>query len=126
LPRGFTEPRLWLKLKPLARQKRHAPTPEEDRLWQSLRDRQLAGVKFRRQYSIERFIVDFASVKHRLVIEIDGPIHEYTEEEDAIRQELIEAMGFRVLRFTNDEVDRSLPDVLKRIAQEIHCPDSRK
>ncbi len=82
---------------------RHVPTPAEDMLWQQLRNRHLHGAKFRRQYAIERF-VDFACLEYRLVIEVDGSIHEQQQEIDAIRQEFLEALGFRVLRFTIAEV----------------------
>jgi hypothetical protein len=72
-----TTPHLWEKLKPVARQMRQEPTQAEDLLWQSLRNHQLLGFKFRRQHSIERFIVDFYCAEAKLVIEIDGPIHDY-------------------------------------------------
>jgi very-short-patch-repair endonuclease len=101
---------------------RHTPTEAEDKLWQHLRNRQLTGLKFRRQHSIERFIVDFYCAEAKLIIEIDGPVHEYSEEEDVIRQEFLESRGFRVLRFTNEHVFNSLDDVLKQVA--AHC--SRK
>ncbi|MEL6308715.1 MAG: DUF559 domain-containing protein [Chloroflexota bacterium] len=80
---------LWAKLKPLAKQMRHAPTPAEDVLWQGLR-RNALGIKFRRQHAIDRFIVDFFAYKIKLVVEVDGSIHEYTAEEDAIRQQYLE------------------------------------
>jgi very-short-patch-repair endonuclease len=83
-----TPPDLWDKLKPLARQMRHEPTSAEAFLWQHLRRKQL-GVKFRRQHLIDRFIVDFYSHEAALVVEVDGPIHEYTSEEDALRQQFI-------------------------------------
>jgi very-short-patch-repair endonuclease len=91
---------LWEKLRPLAREMRHAPTPAEDMLWQHLRRHQL-GMQFRRQHGIGQFIVDFYCRQAKLVIEVDGAIHQYTGEEDAVRQEFIESLGFRVIRFTN-------------------------
>jgi very-short-patch-repair endonuclease len=117
-----TNPGLWKKLKPVARQMRKEPTQAEDIMWQHLRDRQLLGFKFRRQHSIERFIVDFYCSEASLVIEIDGSIHQYTKEEDAIRQEYIESYGLRLLRFTNDEVLNNLDSVLNRIAEELGKP----
>ncbi len=108
-------PAWWDKLKPLARQKRREPTAAEDYLWQHLRDRQLNGLKFRRQYPIERFIVDFCCVSRNLIIEVDGPIHEYSTEEDVLREAYLNYAGFRVIRFTNDEVLGKLRDVLNRI-----------
>ena len=117
-----TKPELWEKLKSVARQMRKEPTQAEDIIWQHLRDRQLLGFKFRRQHSIERFIVDFYCSEAALVIEVDGPIHQYSIEEDAIRQEYIESYGLRLLRFTNDEVLNNLDSVLSRIAEELRKP----
>ena len=108
-------PALWEKLKPLAREKRHEPTPAEDHLWQRLRGRQVAGVKFRRQHAIDKFIVDFFSVEAHLAVEVDGPIHQYSQVEDDVRQEFLESMGIQVLRFTNDAVIRSTDEVIKAI-----------
>lgn len=119
MTRGQTDPKLWFKLKPLARQMRHAPTPAERVLWERLRDRRLAGVKFRRQYSIERFIVDFIALRPRLIVEVDGPIHEYTPEEDAIRQEYLESLRYRVIRFANDEVLHTLDGVIEKLALSL-------
>jgi very-short-patch-repair endonuclease len=58
------------------------------------------------------------------VVEVDGPIHDYTPEEDAIRQAFIEWLGFRVIRFTNAQVFDSLPEVLASIAQALSGTDS--
>ena len=113
--RAKASPVLWAKLKPLARQMRHDPTPAEERLWQRLRGRRLNGFKFRRQHAIERFIVDFYCAEARLIVEVAGTIREYTPDEDAVRQEFLEAMGFRVVRFSNGEVIQSLEAVTERI-----------
>ncbi len=114
-----TYPELWTKLKPLARQMRRNPTPAEGKLWERLRKKQLLGLKFRRQHSIERFIVDFYCRQARLVVEVDGPIHDYTPAEDAIRQEFIEFQGLRVLRFINEQVLGETEGVLAEIAGAI-------
>ncbi len=111
----FTSPHLWDKIKPLARQFRHEPTPAEERLWQRLRKRQISGLKFRRQHCIDKFIVDFYCSEACLIIEVDGSVHEYTAEEDAVRQEFLERLGFKVLRFTNQEVMEALDTVINRI-----------
>ena len=87
---------------------RRNPTPAEDLLWQRLRDRRLAGFKFRRQHSVDRFIVDFYCPQTRLVVELDGPIHEQSREHDAVRQEFLETRGLRVLRFQNGQVMESV------------------
>jgi very-short-patch-repair endonuclease len=113
-----TSSELWEKIKPIARQMRQAPTPAEDALWQRLRRKQIWGVRFRRQHPIDRFIVDFYCAEARLVIEVDGEIHEYTREEDALRQAFIESMGLRVLRFTNELVLKHSDEVL-RIIQAV-------
>ena len=76
-------------------------------------------MNFRRQHTIDRFIVDFYCPAERLVVEVDGTIHDYTQEEDAIRQEFIELLGMRVLRFTNAEVIQSIEGVLERINAEL-------
>jgi very-short-patch-repair endonuclease len=114
-------PELWKRLKPLARQMRHAPTAAENKLWQRLRHHQLGGVKFRRQYAIERFIVDFCSLQARLIIEVDGPTHEYTQAEDLIRQQYLEEAGFSVIRFSNLDILNSVNDVLASIAHTLEA-----
>ena len=95
---------------------RREPTRAEDRLWQRLRNRQASGLKFRRQHAIGRFIVDFYCAEARLVVEVDGAVHEDTADEDAARQEFLESRGLRVLRFSNDEVSKSLDRVLRAVA----------
>ena len=105
-------PDLWRKLRPLARQMRKDPTAAEAKLWQRLRKSQIRGVKFRRQFAIERFIVDFCAPGIRLIIEVDGPTHEYTQAEDAIRQAYLESVGFTVIRFTNLDVLNTLDAVV--------------
>ena len=110
---------LWGKLKPLSREKRSEPTPAEIALWECVRNRKFEGLKFRRQHTIERFIVDFFCPELRLVIEVDGDIHQYTVEEDAVRQEFLESQGFQVIRFTNDQVLSNIHDVLNSISVYI-------
>jgi len=112
-------PELWQKLKPLSRQMRKEPTGAETKLWQYIRREQIRGVKFRRQYVIERFITDFCSPKTRLIIELDGPIHQYTQDEDKVRQDFLESMGFEVLRFSNMEVFNNLRSVLDVIDEAV-------
>ncbi|WP_236631264.1 type ISP restriction/modification enzyme [Chloroflexus sp. MS-G] len=102
---------VWKYLKPLAREMRKEPTEAEDVLWQHLRGKQL-GVRFRRQHAIDRFIVDFYARDPRLIIEVDGSIHETQEEYDAMRQAFLESLGYRVLRFTNEQVLQDIQGVL--------------
>ncbi len=112
---------IWRILQPLAAQMRRDPTPAEDHLWQHLRHRQL-NHKFRRQHGIERFIVDFFAPEVMLVIEVDGGVHQYTAEEDAIRQMFLEGLGLRVLRFTNDQVLDDVENVLETIRRALPDP----
>ena len=116
-----TEPALWANLKPKARRMRKNPTPAEDRLWQRLRKHQLCDTKFRRQHAIGPFIVDFYARAPRLIIEVDGPIHERQREDDAARQAHLESLGYRVLRFTNEQVLEETEAVLDQIAAAVEA-----
>ena len=82
-----------------------------------MRNRQVSRAKFRRQHSIDRFIVDFYCHEARLVIEVDGFIHDYTNEEDTIPQEFLESLGFTVIRFTNNDILKLLDKVIDHIAE---------
>src|SRR5947207_2883205 len=97
------------------RQLRRQQTDAERVLWQRLRDRQLAGHKFRRQYEFGGFILDFYCPSAKLAIEVDGGQH-YSEAVaacDAERTRCLEANGMRVLRFTNAEVLCQIDAVLE-------------
>jgi len=87
-----------------ARELRTDSTDSERRLWQKLKRRQIAGVKFRRQQPIGPYIVDFVCLERRLVIEVDGGQHSERLDEDTKRSQWLEAQGFRVLRFWNNDV----------------------
>jgi very-short-patch-repair endonuclease len=96
-------------------------TKAEKLIWDKLRDRQLENCKFRRQYSVDKFVIDFYSSELRLAIEIDGESHfeNGAVEYDKARQELIESAGIKFLRFTNNDVYENLSGVLESIAQNI-------
>ena len=85
-----TNAKLWEKLQPLARMHRRQPTKAELALWEKLRGRRFRNARFRRQHTIERFIADFFCSEAKLIIEVDGGIHQYTAQEDAIRREFLE------------------------------------
>jgi very-short-patch-repair endonuclease len=97
---------------------RREMTPAERTLWNWLRDRKLAGLKFRRQYPIGSFVLDFYAPSIRLVVEVDGDVHDLPEMRrcDARRQAWLAEQGMHVLRFTNGEVIDELSDVLEQIA----------
>jgi very-short-patch-repair endonuclease len=103
-----------------ARQMRAEPTEAERKLWPRLKhDIALSGSHFRRQALIGPFIVDFASRKARLVIELDGGQHDWQREADARRSAYIEARGYRVLRFWNHEVFENIDGVLQVIQSAV-------
>lgn len=104
-----------------ARRLRRAQTEAERVLWQRLRNRQLEGVKFRRQQPIGRFIVDFASLERGLVIEIDGGQHaqETKEASDRERTSWLEQQGYRVLRFWDNEVLTNLEGIVETIREAL-------
>jgi len=93
----------------------------ERRLWEVLRGRRLEGLKFRRQVPIGPYVADFLCLRHRLVVEADGPLHD--PERDAIRDAWLAGQGFRVLRFSNSEVmDRDR--VIERIISAVEVPQA--
>ena len=100
-----------------ARKLRSNMTEAECRLWSHLRARRIDGIKFTRQFPIGEHIVDFASRSLRLAIECDGGHH--SAEEDAERTRAIEAHGYRVIRFWNNEVLGNIDGVLEALSQEI-------
>jgi len=102
-----------------ARQLRQASTDAERRLWAALRDRRLAGYKFRRQYPIGGFIVDFACTKYRLVIEADGGQHA-SDPSDANRVARLENAGWRVLRFWNTDILTNIEGVVDTILRTLN------
>ena len=93
-----------LELKERARGMRQEPTPAEAKMWQLLRGNQL-GVKFRRQHSIDRYIVDFICLTHKLIVELDGPGHLEPDQADYDngRTAYLQELGYRILRFTNEQ-----------------------
>jgi very-short-patch-repair endonuclease len=103
-----------------ARRMRAQPTDAERLLWQRLRhDISLAGSHFRRQALVGPFIVDFASRKAKLVIELDGGQHDWQQASDALRTRQIEAAGYSILRFWNNDVLGNLEGVLREIQRAL-------
>jgi very-short-patch-repair endonuclease len=102
-----------------ARKLRNRATEAERHLWHYLRRGQLAGWKFRRQYPIAGFIVDFVCIPARLVIELDGGQHADACCYDDNRTRLLKAEGFRVVRFWNDDVLVRVDAVLEQILRHL-------
>jgi leucyl-tRNA synthetase len=109
----------------LARTMRKEHTEAEAVMWELLRNDQM-GVKFRRQHPIENYIVDFISLQEKLVVEIDGGYHEGQDQKkyDEMRTKTLNEIGFKVLRFTNEEVLKNQYKVRDRIKEELalHTP----
>ncbi|MFS4482481.1 leucine--tRNA ligase [Hyunsoonleella sp. 2307UL5-6] len=108
-----------------AKEMRANPTEAEAILWEQLRNKKL-NAKFRQQHLIKDFIVDFVCLDKRLVIEVDGKIHESQVEEDAKRTEILENDYFKVIRFKNEEVIGNIDIVLDRIEKELAQRESIK
>ncbi|KAA2236513.1 endonuclease domain-containing protein [Salinarimonas soli] len=109
-----------------ARSLRQTATSAEDVLWQALRGRRLAGLKFRRQVPLLTYTLDFACIERRLVVELDGRQHEWFAEYDETRTKEIEREGFTVIRFANQQVTEDLDAVLAAIcAAAAQCEPPR-
>jgi very-short-patch-repair endonuclease len=113
------KPSLWRKMRPAVRRLRSEPTLAEAALWEGLRKSRLGGVRFRRQHPIGPFIVDFCCPAARLVVEVDGPVHLEQREQDETRQAYLETRGYRVLRFSNDDVMTRTDAVLQQICDQL-------
>jgi len=101
-----------------AKEMRSNPTKAEAALWESLKGKNL-GVKFRRQHLIADFIVDFVCLSKKLVVEVDGAIHELQHEQDNARTEILNSRGFKVIRFNNEQVLGDVDAVVSAIGEEL-------
>lgn len=106
-------------LKQHARRLRISATEAEKHLWRHLRCRQLANYKFRRQHVLGAYIVDFVCLEAKLVIELDGGQHQQQIVYDQCRTEHLVVMGFKVIRFWNNEVLLQTDAVLMRIMENL-------
>lgn len=116
-----TDSNIWSSLKENARENRKNPTEAEEIFWEAVRNNSL-GFKFRRQHAISRFIADFVCIEKKLVVEIDGAIHDNQKQEDEERTSILNQEGFKVIRFRNDEVVSDLPKVLQKLKSELTSP----
>ena len=103
---------------------RNNSTSSEATLWKSLQRSQLQGRKFRRQHSIQNFIVDFYCASENLIIELDGGIHlDFAQQNyDFERTKILEGLGFKIIRFENKLIFESLPEVLEEIRSHFKPP----
>ena len=108
--------KMWGNLKERSREHRKDPTKAEEVLWQAIRNSKL-GYKFRRQHAIHIYIADFVCLDKKLIVEVDGGYHQDENQQyiDAQRTHDLNALGFTVIRFTNDEVLSELENVVEKI-----------
>lgn len=111
-------------ISPHAASLRRTATDAELALWLQLRGRRLGGHKFRRQWTLERYVVDFCCLEARLIVEVDGGQHTATR--DRNRTEALQSMGFRILRFWNNEVLGNMDGVLHVLLQALEGEGRKK
>ncbi len=107
-------------LKDTARILRNSLTDTEKHLWKHLKNKQIAGVKFRRQQPIGDYIVDFINFENKLIIEVDGGQHAIYKRKDITRDEYLRQEGYTVLRFWDNEVLTNVEGVFEVIRQNLH------
>jgi very-short-patch-repair endonuclease len=104
---------------------RRKPVVTEKLFWSEVRDRKLGGFKFKRQYLIGPYIADFVCVEKKLIVELDGKLHDERVGYDDARDTFLERQGFRVMRFKNDEFLKDVGIVLATIRHELESPSPR-
>jgi very-short-patch-repair endonuclease/8-oxo-dGTP pyrophosphatase MutT (NUDIX family) len=102
-----------------ARDLRRRMTRSEALLWSALRDRRLDGHKFRRQHPIASFVVDFYCDEAKLVVEVDGPVHDMRRVEDTERQRSLEELGYELARLAAEDVEADLKSVLDKLRERV-------
>lgn len=115
------DPTIYAALKNFARENKQPLTAAEDKLWQALRNNQI-GVKFRRQHPISAYIADFICLSKGLIIEVDGEIHLATKTKDEQRTDLLNQLGYEVIRFSNKQVLENLEEVISSIKAKLESP----
>jgi very-short-patch-repair endonuclease len=107
-----------------ARQLRRDRTEAERRLWWKLRELKQIGFKFCQQVPIDHYIVDFACLSERLIVEVNGGTHSSDDEtrRDAIRERYLREQGFRIVRVWNSDVTRNMEGVMDTIVAALHTP----
>ncbi|MCI0555127.1 MAG: endonuclease domain-containing protein [Anaerolineae bacterium] len=106
-----------------AKKLRREMTPAEKILWKELRANKLNGLHFRRQQVVHGYFPDFYCHQHELIVELDGGIHELQKEYDSEREAYLISLGFRIIRFKNEEITHNLKSVLQKIVDECKPGD---
>ncbi|MBI4053898.1 MAG: endonuclease domain-containing protein, partial [Candidatus Doudnabacteria bacterium] len=112
------------KLRPLAKILRKNQTLWEAKIWTHLRNQRVFPIKFKRQYVVGKFIVDFCSPSHKLVIELDGGRHNADTNlaQDRQRDKYLRQEGYKILRFWNNEIEENLAGAMQRIRESLPPP----
>lgn len=118
---NYASPDWYKMLKEFAKKNKQFQTDAESLIWEHIRN-SLLGVKFNRQYIIGDYIVDFVCLEKKLILEIDGGYHsEYEQiQKDEHRTERLKAMGFNVIRYTNEDLFADIESVLNGIRQQLY------
>ncbi|MEI8344057.1 MAG: endonuclease domain-containing protein [Candidatus Moraniibacteriota bacterium] len=103
------------------RELRKNATPQEIIFWSKIRAKRFQGLKFKRQYSIGKYIIDFVCLEKKLIIELDGWQHgeENQKKYDKERTEFLEKLGFKIMRFWNNEVNNNIEGIFLKIAKFV-------
>jgi len=105
-----------------ARHMRHEPTDAERKFWVAVRGRRFGGYKFKRQYPVGRYIVDFVCLERHLIVELDGGQHTQQQEYDAERTDFLNMQGFSVQRIWNDEFLKRPDGILEGVLRALISP----
>ena len=116
------------KITEIVRELRKKSTLAEKELWQKLRAHKFMGLKFKRQEPIifeydnkkHFFVADFLCLNNKMIIEIDGKIHDYQKDHDIIREDILVNLGYKVVRYKNEEILNNLNKVLIKLKKEIN------
>jgi len=108
--------------KDFARKLRKSETDAERKIWQQLRSRNLNGAKFRRQYPVGPYVIDFICINEKLIIELDGSQHLQQRTYDAQRTAFLEQAGYRVMRFWDNDVLLQTENVMQAIVDALANP----
>ena len=115
------DPMLYPLLRDLARKNRNNPTEAETLLWNYLKNNGL-GVTFKRQHIIGDYITDFVCMDSKLIVELDGGYHQLPQQQtnDAERTNWLENKGYKIIRFTNEELFENIDGVLEKIKEKLY------
>ena len=113
-------PSVYKLMKELQLERKKKTTEAEQILWEQLKTKKLDS-KFRRQHIVDEFIVDFICIEKNLIIEVDGKYHTTKEQQEAddLRTKILQELGFKVIRFTNEEVIGNIENTISKISQEL-------